>query len=99
MCSDGQHDHDGHVHSHAHADPHAHNQAGEDVAALETDLRLASTILEWESGDIFGHVGVRLPSGEGIACKMFRPAGRVDEDWLVHFDYSGNKIRGRMCRR
>ena len=70
------------------------NDPVEDIATLEGDLKLASTILEWESGDIFGHIGVRLPSGEGVACKMFRPAGSDDQDWLVHFDYSGKKLRG-----
>ena len=58
------------------------NDPVEDIATLEGDLKLASTILEWESGDIFGHIGVRLPSGEGVACKMFRPAGSDDQDWL-----------------
>ena len=44
------------------------------LEVIEADLRIASEILEWESGDIFGHVGARLPDGEGIACKAFRPA-------------------------
>ena len=79
MGSDKDHDHvhEGHEHPHSHPHPHTHNEPGEDVATLEGDLKLASTILEWESGDIFGHVGVRLPTGEGIACKMFRPSGSV----------------------
>jgi len=29
------------------------------ITALEGDLRIASQILEWEIGDIWGHVGVR----------------------------------------
>ena len=33
---------------------------------LEEDLKVASKILEWEIGDIWGHVGARLPSGDGI---------------------------------
>ena len=54
MSSDqDEHSHDGHSHSHAHTHPHTHNQSGEDIATLEGDLKLASTILEWESGDIF----------------------------------------------
>jgi ribulose-5-phosphate 4-epimerase/fuculose-1-phosphate aldolase len=99
MSGDTKHGHEheqmahGHL-GHDHPHPHTHNAPVEDIATLESDLRLASTILEWEAGDIFGHVGVRLPSGEGIACKMFRPAGQKDEDWLVHFDYSGKKIGG-----
>src|SRR6185437_15463678 len=91
-ASDHHHPHD-HDHHHDHDHPHEHEYT-EAVAALEADLKLASTILEWESGDIFGHVGVRLPSGDGIACKVFRPAGRDDEDWLVHFDFAGKKIAG-----
>ncbi len=65
-----------------------------DLKTLEADLRIASEILEWESGDIFGHVGVRLPGGEGIACKAFRPASATEADWLVHFDFDANEIGG-----
>jgi 3,4-dihydroxyphthalate decarboxylase len=77
-----------------HSPPRTHNKSGEEFGTLEADLRIASTILEWETGDIFGHVGVRLPSGDGVACKMFRPAGYEDEEWLVHFDYAGKKMSG-----
>jgi ribulose-5-phosphate 4-epimerase/fuculose-1-phosphate aldolase len=95
--SDGKdhgHDHDhGHLHDHSHAPPKAPDVP---LSTLEADLKIASTILEWESGDIFGHVGVRMPGGEGIACKLFRPAGQAkgEEDWLVHFDFTGKKIGG-----
>ena len=95
--SDGKdhgHDHHhGHLHDHSHKPPQAPAEA---LSTLEADLKIASTILEWESGDIFGHVGVRMPGGEGIACKLFRPAGmnKGEEDWLVHFDYQGKKIGG-----
>jgi 3,4-dihydroxyphthalate decarboxylase len=95
--SDRSHRHaDGHSHDHAHDHEHPHGPShnGGDLVGLEADLKLASTILEWESGDIFGHVGVRLPSGDGIACKVFRPAGSDDEDWRVHFDFAGKKIAG-----
>ncbi len=64
------------------------------LKVIEADLRIASDILEWESGDIFGHVGARLPGGEGIACKAFRPASTEESDWLVHFDFDANKIGG-----
>lgn len=86
------HSHD-HLHDHRHTPPRAPAQA---LSTLEADLKIASTILEWESGDIFGHVGVRMPGGEGIACKLFRSAGQSqgEEDWLVHFDYKGKKIGG-----
>ena len=43
-----------------------------DIDDLQTDLVTASTILEWEFGDIIGHVGVRLPDEKGIAVKMLR---------------------------
>jgi ribulose-5-phosphate 4-epimerase/fuculose-1-phosphate aldolase len=69
-----------------------------DIAVLEADLRIASQILEWETGDIFGHVGVRLPGGAGVACKAFRPASAEEADWLVHFDFEANKIGGNGGR-
>jgi ribulose-5-phosphate 4-epimerase/fuculose-1-phosphate aldolase len=77
---------------HDHDHPHLHEPP--ELARLEDDLKIASKILEWESGDIFGHVGVRLPGGEGIACKLFRPIGEDDQDWLVHFDFAGRKLAG-----
>ena len=52
-------------------------------------------ILEWEIGDIWGHVGVRLPDDKGIAVQMFRRAEGVKKDWLVHFDYSLKKLSRR----
>ncbi len=30
------------------------------VKTLERDLKIASSILEWEMGDIWGHIGARL---------------------------------------
>lgn len=67
----------------------------DDVEVLESDLRLATTLLEWEFGDIIGHVGVRLPDGKGIAVKLLRVAQEdKDEDWLMHFDFEGNKLSG-----
>jgi ribulose-5-phosphate 4-epimerase/fuculose-1-phosphate aldolase len=69
-----------------------------DITELEADLRIASEILEWEMGDIFGHVGVRLPDGSGVACKAFRPASATEADWLVHFDFEANKIGGNGGR-
>lgn len=66
-----------------------------DVDVLEGDLRTASTIIEWEFGDIIGHVGVRLPDGAGIAVKLLRVAQEDrDQDWLMHFDFDGNKLSG-----
>ncbi|HWP57508.1 MAG TPA: class II aldolase/adducin family protein [Candidatus Acidoferrales bacterium] len=66
-----------------------------EIETLEDDLRIASKILEWEIGDIWGHVGVRLPGGSGIAVKLFRMPEEEDrQDWLVHFDYSLKKISG-----
>ena len=64
------------------------------LAQIEEDLGIACTILEWESGDIFGHVGARLPDGSGIACKAFRPASAEEPDWRVHFDWDAKKISG-----
>jgi ribulose-5-phosphate 4-epimerase/fuculose-1-phosphate aldolase len=51
--------------------------------------------LEWEIGDIWGHVGVRLPEQDAIAVQMFRrPQEGGNKDWLVRFDYSLNKLSG-----
>jgi hypothetical protein len=52
------------------------NNGATSVKTLERDLKIASSILEWEMGDIWGHIGVRLPGGEGIMVKSIRPAGR-----------------------
>jgi len=64
------------------------------IKTAEEELRIAAKILEWEIGDIWGHVGVRLPDDQGIAVQMFRRAEGVKKDWLVHFDYSLKKLRG-----
>src|SRR6266508_1548738 len=66
------------------------------VKTLERDLKIASSILEWEMGDIWGHIGVRLAGEEGIMVKSIRaPAGEDErKDWLVRFDYLGKKISG-----
>ena len=77
----------------------AHQVKGEhivnDIEVLEGDLRTSSTILEWEFGDIIGHIGVRLPDDKGIAVKLLRVAQEnKDEDWLMQFDFDGNKLSG-----
>ena len=64
------------------------------IKTAEEELRIAAKILEWEIGDIWGHVGVRLPDNKGIAVQLFRRAEGVKKDWLVHFDYSLKKLRG-----
>jgi ribulose-5-phosphate 4-epimerase/fuculose-1-phosphate aldolase len=61
----------------------------------ESELKIAAKILEWEIGDIWGHVGVRLPEQNGIAVQMFRrPEEEGPSDWLVRFDYSLKKLSG-----
>ena len=66
-----------------------------EIDDLQSDLLTASTILEWEFGEIIGHVGVRLPEGEGISVKMLRvPQTGQGEDWIMQFDMDGNKIAG-----
>jgi ribulose-5-phosphate 4-epimerase/fuculose-1-phosphate aldolase len=64
------------------------------IKVAEAELRIASKILEWEIGDIWGHVGVRLPEDKGIAVQMFRRAEGEKKDWLVHFDYGLKKLSG-----
>ena len=61
---------------------------------IDRELAIAAQILEWEIGDIWGHVGARLPGDKGIAVRMFRRPERGDKDWLVHFDYSLRKLSG-----
>lgn len=66
-----------------------------EIDDLQNDLVTASTIIEWEFGDIIGHVGVRLPDEEGIAVKMLRvPQASAAENWMMRFDLEGNKISG-----
>lgn len=61
----------------------------------EQELRVAARILEWEIGDIWGHVGVRMSDGKGIAVQMFRRAEENQaKDWLVRLDYSVKKLSG-----
>lgn len=64
------------------------------IRRLEKELNIAANILEWEIGDIWGHVGVRLPDNRGIAVRMFRRPEMSKKDWLVHFDFSLNKLSG-----
>jgi len=64
------------------------------IKRLEQELSIAAKILEWEIGDIWGHVGVRLPGDRGIAVQLFRRAEEGNKDWLVHFDCSLKKLSG-----
>lgn len=65
------------------------------IDELGDDLRIASKILEWEIGDIWGHVGVRVPEDKGIAVKLFRVPDEGERDGLiVHFDYSFKRLSG-----
>jgi ribulose-5-phosphate 4-epimerase/fuculose-1-phosphate aldolase len=64
------------------------------IKVAEQELNIAAKILEWEIGDIWGHVGVRLPGNTGIAVQMFRRVEGEKKDWLVHFDYGLNKLSG-----
>ena len=62
---------------------------------VEEELKIAAQILEWEIGDIWGHVGARLPEQEAVAVQMFRrPEEKGKDDWLVRFDYSLKKLSG-----
>jgi ribulose-5-phosphate 4-epimerase/fuculose-1-phosphate aldolase len=65
-----------------------------EIRLAEEELRIAAKILEWEIGDLWGHVGVRLPDKHGIAVQMFRRPEEGKKDWLVHFDYSLRKLSG-----
>jgi ribulose-5-phosphate 4-epimerase/fuculose-1-phosphate aldolase len=65
-----------------------------EIKTADAELGIACKILEWEIGDIWGHVGVRLPDNKGIAVQMFRRAEEDKRDWLVHFDYNIKKLAG-----
>ena len=74
---------------------HRHSPAARhDIKIAEQELRIGAKILEWEIGDLWGHVGVRLPENKGVAVQMFRRPEEGKKDWLVHFDYSLNKLSG-----
>ena len=64
------------------------------IKVAEEELKVGAKILEWEIGDLWGHVGVRLPDEEGVAVQMFRRPEDGKKDWLVHFDYELNKLDG-----
>jgi ribulose-5-phosphate 4-epimerase/fuculose-1-phosphate aldolase len=64
------------------------------IKVAEEELRIGAKILEWEIGDLWGHVGMRLPDNTGVAVQMFRRPEDGKKDWLVHFDYSLNKLSG-----
>src|SRR6185295_8153479 len=64
------------------------------IKTIEDELRIAAKILDWEIGDLWGHVGARLPGDRGIAVKMFRRPEQGNKDWLVHFDFSLKKLSG-----
>jgi ribulose-5-phosphate 4-epimerase/fuculose-1-phosphate aldolase len=70
------------------------NQGRAAVKRAHQELQIAAKILEWEIGDIWGHVGARLPDNRGIAVQMFRRAESTNKDWLVQFDYSLKKLSG-----
>jgi ribulose-5-phosphate 4-epimerase/fuculose-1-phosphate aldolase len=69
-------------------------QIKKSIKTIEQELNIAAQILDWEIGDIWGHVGCRLPDGRGIAVRMFRRAEQSKKDWLVHFDYALQKLSG-----
>jgi ribulose-5-phosphate 4-epimerase/fuculose-1-phosphate aldolase len=64
------------------------------IKLAETELKIGAKKLEWEIGDVWGHVGVRLPENRGVAVQMFRRPEEGNKDWLVHFDYSLKKLAG-----
>jgi len=67
-----------------------------EIDRLKQDLILASTILEWDIGDIWGHVSARLPDGKGFMLKHLRH--RVEDreapKEIMTFDYEGNVLSG-----
>lgn len=71
---------------------HAVSQLGRSAKlSAEKDLKVAAQILEWEIGDIWGHVGVRLPDQNGIAVQMFRRPEEMEQ----RTGWSASTIRSR----
>ena len=73
-------------------------QQKKSIKAIEQELNTAAKILDWEIGDLWGHVGARLPGNKGIAVRMFRRPERDKKDWLVHFDFSLKKLSAKRNR-
>jgi ribulose-5-phosphate 4-epimerase/fuculose-1-phosphate aldolase len=64
------------------------------IRLLEEELKIGAKILDWEIGDIWGHLGVRLPEERGIAVQMLRPPEEGGKNWLMRFDFSLRKLSG-----
>ena len=50
-------------------------QLKKSIKAIEQELTIAAKILDWEIGDLWGHVGARLPDDKGIAVQNVSPSG------------------------
>lgn len=66
------------------------------VEELEEQCRMGSLFLWQELRDLYGHVAVRLPSGEGFLLKFVRVGSdpRVDPREVQVYDYDGKKLSG-----
>jgi len=67
-----------------------------EIDQLKQELILASSILEWDIGDIWGHVSVRLPDGQGFLLKHLRHQveERNNPKEIMVFDYEGRILSG-----
>jgi L-fuculose-phosphate aldolase len=69
------------------------------MQALRQDVLFSARVLVDELSDIWGHVTVRLPEGqgEGFLLKHLRiPGRRVDPDEVMVFDYQGRRLAGQQ---
>ena len=67
-----------------------------EIDRLKQDLIFASAILEWDIGDIWGHVSARLPNGKGFMLKHLRHQvkNKKNPQEILTFDYEGNLLSG-----
>jgi len=65
-----------------------------DLDQLKQDLILASSILEWDIGDIWGHVSARLPDRSGFLLKHLRHQVKDpnNPEEVIAFDNDGKPM-------
>ena len=68
-----------------------------DLDDLKDDLIVASNLLLWEIGDIWGHVGVRVPERQEFMVKFMRSPldENIDPNDILTYDLKGNKVGGK----
>jgi ribulose-5-phosphate 4-epimerase/fuculose-1-phosphate aldolase len=73
--------------------------AKDDIQELEEQCRMGALFLWQQLRDLYGHVSVRLPSGDGFMLKFVRAgAARAGQDpnEVQVYSYEGKKISGNL---